>query len=122
MDQMKLNSDGDLDLTDGDGYGSWIGEVEAVSQHNQIRLNYFLEEFELEMEEGFPFYQLIAGKKNKRLATFLIKKRILDTPDMDSVSKINYIFEKSTRNLRVDWSGKSSFMEQNINRTNYIFE
>lgn len=69
------------------GYGntSFVTDLEAVRQAILTKLKLFQGEFWEDLDDGLPFFQQIAGSRDKDTIDMLIRSRILATPKVISI-------------------------------------
>lgn len=70
----------------GFGNTSFVTDLQAVQQAVQTKLKLFLGEWWEDLNEGLPFFQQIAGSNNKDSTDMLVRKRILETPNVTGIS------------------------------------
>lgn len=112
---LKLDSSGDLELINGNV--SLTEGVEVVVQNLRIRLKTFLGEWFLDQRVGLPYFQNILVKNpNLPVIQTILRKAILETEGMDSVTEFNFNFDTATRQLSVSFQGKTKDLDT------FIFE
>lgn len=106
MTDIRLDTDGDIDVTDftSPSLFSASEALQAIGQHVLIRLRTFQGEWFLDTLEGVPYFQQILGAKNgEAVALGLIRQRILNTPGVTSVTAISVELD-SARTLQVSFT------------------
>lgn len=100
---LKLDSNGDLDLTNGEL--SLVSGGERMAQQIRIRLRIFLGEWFLDQRQGMPWLQLILAVKPFPLefASTRIRQAILGVPGVLSVRNLIVSPDPSTRHLTVSF-------------------
>ena len=104
MRDIKLNSDNDIDLTNGSA--TLTTDAEDVIQELEIRLQFFSGEWFLNILEGIPYLDEIL-KKGANLDTVksLFVNEILSSNGITELTSISLTF--NNRILRVDFSAKA---------------
>ena len=115
--QVKLTSDGDIDLTT--GMPVWIDGVDAILQHIQSRLSFAVGNFSIYAEAGMDYFRYVLGKKNKYIAAEAIKDRILKTPGVKSVIEFSYDFNNQTRVLSISFKINTIYGTATANGLNF---
>lgn len=100
MRYRKLDSLGDYLFGNGQ-IDFWKDTPNAVAQSVQTRLQLWLGEWFLNIEEGTPFMQGILGKYSKDVADTTIKDRVLDTDGVTSIDSYESTIDPDTRSLSV---------------------
>ena len=85
---LQVNKKGALQIV----YGS-----EEVRQRILIALQHYYQEYFLNIPAGVPWYELILGSKDKKLAEALIRRTILTVPNV--VSIINFQMSSTGRSV-----------------------
>ncbi|MFX1587236.1 MAG: hypothetical protein ACFFC1_03690 [Promethearchaeota archaeon] len=109
MKDILLNElTGDLDLT------NWnlrftSSNSQYIAQKLKIRLGFFLGEWYLNINEGIPYFEKILVK-NPNLSEIedLMIEKILTVSGVESLESFNLEFDKSTRELTVSFTVKTS--------------
>lgn len=97
----------DLQLTEG---------VEAIQQALIIRLQFFINEWFLDITRGVEFYQTIYVKNpNLNLVASVIKTQILTTPGVNEILSYAQSFDSTGRELTVVFKVDTDFGELEIN-------
>lgn len=107
MINLKLTDDGDIDLSN--GYITWIDGNESVLQHIKTRLAFSLGQFSIHPNAGTPYLQSILGKKNKNIASGVLKDIIIETPDVKEITEFDYTFNSQSRELEINIVLKTEF-------------
>ena len=91
MKYRRLSPSGDYMF----GYGntSFLTDAQAVAQAIRTKLKMFQGECWEDLNEGLPFFQSIAGNKDKSETDLLVKARILETPNVQSITSFNSSIE-----------------------------
>lgn len=98
---------GDLVLVEG---------VDAVGQHIKQRLQLFLGEWFLSINDGVPWFQNILVKKpNLLLVEAILRDRVLSTPGLLELSSFDFGYDNTTRKLTVNFSGTTINGDINFN-------
>lgn len=73
------------------GYGntSFATDVEAVQQAIYTKLKLFKNEFWEDLDDGLPFFQEIAGTRDKDTIDMLVRNRILETQGVTSIKSFS---------------------------------
>lgn len=105
MSDFKLDTFGALDLSTGDL--QIVTGADAVAQHLKIRLRFVQGEWEGDTRVGIP-YRTQIWVKNPNLAAIqtVWRRAITTTPGVDSLERIDQVFDAPTRELRVTFSAK----------------
>lgn len=103
---LKLDSNGDLAIEDGDLV--LIDGVEAIAQDCEVRLKFFQGEWFLDQRLGVPWFQKILGHKPRLNAVSqIIQKAILTTPGILAITDFALDYEGATRTLSISFTGES---------------
>lgn len=80
-------------------------------QHVRTRLQFYLEEWFLDLQSGTPYFQQIFTKPvNLANIESLLKSRILNTPEVDKLIEFSMQYEgASVRQLTVSFSAETIF-------------
>ena len=103
---LALDDDGDLfvgveDLKVLDG-------ADAIVQHIQIRLLFFLGDWFLDLRIGIPWLERILGKsRDLAVARRFLRSTVATTPGVSSIDKFVFDYEATTRALDVDMAATS---------------
>jgi hypothetical protein len=97
---IKLDTDGDLAIEDGDV--AWLDGADAVAQHIRCRLRMFKGEWFLNEDEGVPWFDEIfeKGVEDGRVVAIL-RKVILGTPGVTSLTSLSLTHDRAERELSV---------------------
>lgn len=99
-----LNRDNDIFL-DANGSLALVEEGAETVQHVRTRLQFFLEEWFLDLTAGTPWFQTILVKPiNLGTVESIIKARILETPGVEELTAFSMAFDSDTRFLDVEFS------------------
>lgn len=108
MKSRALNSDNDL-IVENDSL-KVIDESAQVVQHVRTRLLFYLEEWFLDLNAGTPWMQQVFIKPvNLANVESIIKQRILQTPEVDSLNTFSMNFDSSSRGLSVSFSANTIY-------------
>jgi len=78
--------------------------AERVRQHLQIKLRLWVTEWFLDTEFGTPYLADILGKQLSLGASVAaLKKSILEVDGVQTITRFDYQFNRSTRSLSVDF-------------------
>jgi len=104
MRDIKLNSNNDIDLVGGSA--TLTTDAEDVIQELEIRLQFFIGEWFLNILEGIPYIEEIL-KKNANLDAVkaLFVNEILSSNGITELTSLNLTF--TNRILKVDFSAKA---------------
>ena len=104
MRDIKLNSDNDIELTNGSA--ALTTDAEDVMQELEIRLQFFSGEWFLNILEGIPYLEEILNKgANLDAVKALFVNEILSSNGITELVSLNLTF--NNRILRVDFSAKA---------------
>jgi hypothetical protein len=108
---LKLTDAGDWDTST--GTLQYLTGLGAVRQAVRIRLQAFLGEWFLDTTVGTPLLQQVLGQKNPNPAALhgVFRNRILGTPGVASLEKLELTFDRRARTLRVDFAATCDFGE-----------
>lgn len=100
MRYRKLDKDNDF--ATGHGIADFYADLpEAVAQAVLTRLRLWAGEWFEDVEEGTPYRQKVLGKYNLRRAAPAIKRRMLQTPGVSSISEFTASYDGEARTLAV---------------------
>lgn len=107
MSDLKLNtSTWDLQITNGDLV--LIEDKEALSQYLRQRLQTFLGEWFLNVEEGIPYFQEVMSKGTGLEAiSSIFKKAILETAGVQGLESFEIDFDPVNRTLELEFAAQS---------------
>ena len=105
-DFIRRNVDLNGDFT----VNNYVTDKNAILLSVESRLRFFQGEWFLDTEDGTPYFQDIF-KKPARLSVIegIIKRRILNTPGVESLNTFVVTFDKITRKLRIDFEAFDQF-------------
>lgn len=98
MIDLKLDSDGDLELTSiGD-----IQSTDSIVQAVRIRLLWFFREWRLVPDFGFPYYEYLFVKNpNQTKLRHLIRETVLAVDGVRDVLEINFTVHERERTAEI---------------------
>lgn len=97
MKYRRLDSKGDM--TFGQSSANFLQDSpEAVAQAIETRLELWLGEFFLDVTDGVP-WQTILGSKNRTIVDPVLRKRISDTPGVQTINRLDMQFNPDIRKL-----------------------
>ena len=97
---LKLDSNGDLAIENNDLV--LLTGLEAIAQDCQIRLRFFQGEWFLDRRLGTPWYPGILGQKpQSNVVSEILRKVILSTPGILSITFFDPSYDGETRKLTV---------------------
>lgn len=98
----------DLSLADNDLY--FLDGAERVRQHIDIKLRLFAGEWFLDTEFGTPYLASILGKQiSLAAAVAALKASILAVDGVQTITRFDYTFNRSARNLNVDFDVQTPY-------------
>tara|TARA_R110000744_G_scaffold20470_1_gene53727 strand:- start:2604 stop:2969 length:366 start_codon:yes stop_codon:yes gene_type:complete len=88
-----------------------VEDGEEVVQHVRTRLQFYLEEWFLDLKSGTPYFQQIFTKPiNLANIESIFKSKILNTPEVDRLIEFSMSYEgESKRKLTVSFSAETIF-------------
>lgn len=81
----------------GFGNTSFVTDAEAVAQAIKTKLKLFLGDFWEDLNDGLPFFQRIAGTRDKGEMDLLIQTRVLETPNVTGISSFESSIDSSRK-------------------------
>lgn len=84
MKYRRLSSTGDY--TFGFGNNCFVSDTEAVAQAIKTKLSLLQGDYWEDLTDGLPFFQSIAGSNDKAAIDALYQARVLETPNVSSIS------------------------------------
>lgn len=101
MADLKLTTDGDLDLSTNDM--QLVSGDDAITQHLKIRFQFFLGEWFLDESVGIPYWtEVFVKDPNLTAIRSFYRETILTTPGIASLAEpLDLDFDSSTRVLDV---------------------
>lgn len=107
MSDIKLNTDGDVDISQPDL--QLTTGTNAIDQHLKQRLKMFLGEWFLDNRIGLPYFQHILKKNPDPIVIDSVYKRqILTTPGILELLSFDLDLDIPTRQLTVSFKAKTS--------------
>ena len=98
MIDFKLTEDGDLELTEGGD----ILATESVCQAVRVRLLWFLNEWRLAPDMGFPYFEDVFVKNpSESKIRHLIRKTVMAVDEVTDVTEISFSMDVRTRSAAV---------------------
>ncbi len=108
---LKLATDGDLDVTS--GTVELVDGADATAQQLLIRLRIFLGEWFLDARVGMPYFQRVLGQKfRENLLTPIFTKAILGVPQVASVDSFAFTLDRSSRALSLSFKVRTNSDEE----------
>lgn len=97
---LKLDGNGDLAIENNDLV--LLSGLEAIAQGCLIRLKFFKGEWFLDTRLGTPWFQSILGEKPRtNVVSQIIRKVILGTPGILTITNFNPDFDSATRTFSI---------------------
>ncbi|MCH9835117.1 hypothetical protein K0U83_05620 [bacterium] len=107
MADLKLNADGDLDITDGNL--SLVTGDDAIVQQITIRLKLILGEWFLDNRVGLPVFEEIFVKNpDLTRVRSIYRQAVIGTPGVSSLEEFNLGIDNETRTLSVDFRARKT--------------
>lgn len=105
MTQLKVNSDGDLDITENKWSLTEHNSDQEISQRLTQRLKFFYREWFLNRNEGLPYFQAIFVKGTPpEIIDSFFKERIITTEGVVNLKRFAPLdLNASSRVLSVDF-------------------
>ena len=91
MKYRRLSPAGDYVF--GFGNTSFLTDAQAAAQAIQTKLKMFQGECWEDLNDGLPFFQSIAGNRDQAAIDLLVKARILETPNVQSITSFSSSLE-----------------------------
>lgn len=109
-DPLDARLDVDGDLYTGPEGTSFVYGIEGVAQLALIAVRMFKEEWFLNLDAGFPWYQeILAEKFNEGLTRTRLLESISDVPGVVEVLELSIVFEALTRTVDVTFKLRTEF-------------
>lgn len=107
-EDLALNaSTHDLEISAYDLLG--VAGVDEVLQHLRVGLKLFQGEWYLDDLAGMPYFRdVLVSAPNTRLVSALFQREILSTPEIERLATFEMTYNRSTRELFVDFVAVSS--------------
>jgi len=88
-----------------------VGDGAETVQHVRTRLQFYLEEWFLDLQAGTPYFQQIFTKPaNLANIESILKSKILNTPGVSRLTEFSMDYEgESTRRLTVSFSAETIY-------------
>lgn len=91
---------------------TFTSDLEAIRQAVQIRCQTFLGEWFLDLDAGIPYFQNVFVKSpNVAAIRQVFKSKIESVPGVLEVTKLDLDYNRSTRQLRIDFAANTDFGE-----------
>lgn len=91
---------------------TFTADLEAIRQAVQIRCQTFLGEWFLDLDAGIPYFQNVFVKSpNIAAIRQVFKSKIEGVPGVLEVTKLDLDYNRSTRELRIDFAANTNFGE-----------
>ncbi len=101
MLDFKLTKSGDLELTDGGD----ILTTESVCQAVRVRLLWFLNEWRLGPDMGFPYFENVFVKNpSESKIRHLIRETVMSVDEVTDVTEISFSLNNRTREAAINVS------------------
>ena len=108
MSDILLNSDHDIDITNGQLSLTSAANKNAISQHLKQRLKFYLGEWFLDNRDGVPYIQQILKKApNPVIVDSAFKKAISETPGIISIQEYDIDINNQTRELQLTFKART---------------
>lgn len=102
--------DSNNDLIINKGQIKLVSNGDEVVQHVRTRLQFYLEEWFLDLTSGTPYFQKIFTKPvNLVNIESIIKSRILNTDGVSRLIEFKMDYEKSNRSLSISFSAETEY-------------
>lgn len=102
MKNLALDDTGDLRMEGGNLV--FVTGAEAVRQHLESRLRFFLGEWFLDQREGIPYFRHVLGVQapSVTLLTSIFRKVALDTPGIESLPLFRLAIDRRTLQIEFE--------------------
>ena len=108
MQDLKLNTDGDLAVEEYDL--ALISGADRVRQQLQIRLRFFKREWFLDTTFGVPYYQDILRKPyNRVVVDGIFKAQIIGVQDVNAILEFESEYLAATRKFNLNFIVDTTF-------------
>ena len=114
MLDFKLTNSGDLELTDGGD----ILTTDSVCQAVRIRLLWFLDEWRLGPDMGFPYFENVFVKNpSESKIRHLIRETVMSVDEVTDVTEISFSVNNRTReaNIAVSFTTDEDTFREEVN-------
>lgn len=118
MIYRKLSSSGDY-VFGNSQLDFYRNSPEAVAQSVKTRLQLWINEWFLNVEEGTPFLQGILGKHDKELADAAIQDRVLNTIGVTDIESYESTINPDTRFFQVQFTINTIYGPTSVEIENY---
>ncbi|MGN6108540.1 MAG: hypothetical protein ACTHU0_25770 [Kofleriaceae bacterium] len=111
---LLLGDDNDLVITTD---LVWARGMDAIVQQCRIALQMLRDEWFLDLDEGIPYWDGILGAKPAiavALARDEFRRALLAVDGVRDVTRLDVVFDRRTRTLRVDWQVRTVFGESPV--------
>ena len=100
---LKLTSEGDLDFSSGSL--EWTEGALAIAQSLRTRLSLFQGEYDLDLDEGLPYFQaLLVKNPNPEIVRQAFRERIVATPGVLEVGRLALSLDAPSRTASVSFT------------------
>lgn len=107
MSDLKLDSTGDLQITDGDLVLTTT--TDRIDQYVRQRLQTFLGEFFLDTRVGVPYFEHILKKRiDPIVIDSILKKEIIETPGVTEITEFDLDLDSQTRTLTLNFRARTT--------------
>lgn len=114
MSDIKLDQNGDIDLTNGSM--TLVDGVDAVTQLLNQRLLFFYGEWFLDLDKGIPYFEKVFMKNpNPSVLDSLFKRAILTTPGILRLEAFSMTLDTARRSLSITGQAVSTSGIVNFN-------
>lgn len=87
------------------GNWSFTQGADAIRQGIEIRLQFFLGEWFLDVTKGIAYYQQVFAKNpSVPVVRAMLREKILEAPGVRTVTSLEVALNKSTRKMSVAWT------------------
>lgn len=98
---------GDLAVVGGDL--TMVSAGAAIAQEVNIRLQFLLSEWFLDITQGVPYLQVVLVKSPTLAAVkSVLRDEILSSAGIDTITKLDLAFDQATRTLAVTWAATTN--------------
>jgi len=102
-----LDSDGDIVITSDIQFSSG---VQAIRQGIAIRMQNFMGEWFLDLDNGIPYFSRILGKRyNEQELLSIMRVPLLATPGVTGIVSLTSEWDGTTRTATISWEVSTEF-------------